>query len=702
MASTESASSGLSPARQSSLSLELLLRNLPGAVYRCRNDPYWTMLFISDGVEKLIGYSADAFMLCPPLAFSSLIHPDDRNHVSRTIAEAIGANRAFELIYRIRAADGQLKWIREQGAVSYSATDSSFGLEGFMSDVTPLQSADMRIKEQASFLQHARDAIVAMDLNGRITYWNNGAERLYAWSPGEVMGKIFCELICEEPLAYFDAYKRTLENGEWSGELVHMRRDGVTIDTDTRWTLFTPDPQIEAPAKILMISTDISERKRNEILLHRLAFFDPLTGLPNRVNFLDHLHHAVVGSARTRMFGALLFCDLDKFKVVNDTEGHATGDTLLRAIAGRLKHCVREADMVARLGGDEFVVLLQPAEATREAASTQAEAVAAKIVAALASPIRLADRSFSVSISVGIKVLCGVYDTVESAMSAADAAMYQAKACGRNTFRFHDAAAQAAWNAKAELERNLRRALQASELMLHYQPQQNADNRVVGAEALLRWCLPNGKVLLPSEFIAVAEESRLIVDIGKWVLQTACAQLAEWQNRLETSHLALSVNVSARQFVEPGFADMLDEMIERTGIDPSGLKLELTESLMIQDFEHTAKTMFLLKKRGLCFSLDDFGTGYSSLVYLSKLPLDQLKIDYYFVRDILSDKNHAAIVRSIIALGANLGLQVVAEGVETLSQQQFLSEAGCTVYQGYLYNRAMNPEQFVQYACAVH
>jgi diguanylate cyclase (GGDEF)-like protein/PAS domain S-box-containing protein len=702
MNSIGSASTVLPPADQSSPSLELLLRNLPGAVYRCRNDQYWTMFFISEGIEKLIGYSPDAFTLCPSLAFSSLIHPDDRDYVAHAIKEAIDAERPFELTYRLRGADGRLRWIREQGAVSYSASDGAFGLEGFMSDVTPLQSAAVRMKEQASFLQQARDAIVAMDLDSCITYWNNGAERLYGWSSAEALGKNFCELICEEPLAYFDAYRWTQEHGEWCGELVHTRRDGVTLTSDARWTLFTPDRQLKTPAKILMISTDISERKRTEIQLHRLAFFDPLTGLPNRVNLLDHLYHAVVGSARTRMHGAVLFCDLDKFKLVNDTEGHATGDNVLRAVASRLKHCVREADMVARLSGDEFVVLLLPTESTKEAAAVQAEAVATKIVGALASPVRIADHVFSVSISVGIKILCGVDDTVESALGAADAAMYQAKACGRSTFRFHDPAIQAAWAAKAELEHDLRRALKEQEFILHYQPQLNADHKVVGAEALLRWRLPNGKVVFPAEFIGVAEESDLIVDIGKWVLQTACAQLASWQSLSSTAGLALSVNVSARQFVEPGFAAMLDELFEQTGIDPARLKLELTESLMIRDFERTAQTMFQLKKRGLCFSLDDFGTGYSSLVYLSKLPLDQLKIDYYFVRDVLIDKNNAAIVRSIIALGANLGLQVIAEGVETLGQQEFLSEAGCMVYQGYLYNRALNPEQFTQYACSMH
>ena len=682
------------------LSLELLLRNLPGAAYRCLNDGAWTMEFVSDGIEKLSGYPAAAFLARPGIAYANLIVPEDRAGIERGMAVALQEGREFQLTYRIRCANGDIRWICEQGAPSPQTNNTV--LEGLLFDYTRLRKADMLVHEQASYLQRARDAIIAMDMNSRISYWNNGAERLYGWSASEARGKKFTELLCDSLPAYFSAYEGTLAKGEWSGELAHMRRDGVCIETDTRWTLLGADPAFGAPQKILVISTDISERKHNEAKIYRLAFFDALTDLPNRASLLDHLRRALLGSARTRKCGALMFCDLDNFKYLNDSQGHAAGDMLLQAVARRLENCVREADMVARLGGDEFVILIQPVEDTREGAAAQAETVAAKVVAAMAAPFQLAEMMYSVSVSVGVATMCGTVDTVESTLRQADAAMYQAKACGRNTYRFHDPAVQAAWSARAELENGMRRALRDSEFVLHYQPQLDRNSRVIGAEALLRWRLPDGRLLYPAEFIHAAEQSGMIVEIGRWVLRTACAELARWQRFPDTAGLTLSVNVSAGQFTEPDFVPMLSQIFEQTGVQPSSLKLELTESLVVSDFAQTARTMAMLKLRGISFSLDDFGTGYSSLAYLRKLPLDQLKIDQSFMRDVLTDQNDASIVRSIIALGDSLGLQVIAEGVETAGQRQFLSDAGCFIYQGFLYEHAISAEHFTAYARKVH
>ncbi len=688
------------PGDAHALSLDLLLQNMPGAAYRCRNDGDWTMEYVSSGIEKLTGYPAAAFLARPGISFAAIIHPDDRNAVERGVAMAVQQGRSFQLTYRIRCANGELKWVYEQGLSPPQAAGKI--LEGILFDYTQLRNANMLVHEQASYLQQARDAIIAMDLNSRIIYWNNGAERLYGWSASEARGRKFSELLCENMPAYQAAYETTLANGEWTGELCHLRRDGVCIETDTRWTLLAADRESGAPQKILVIGTDISERKHNEAKIYRLAFFDALTDLPNRASLLDHLRRALLGSARTRKCGALMFCDLDNFKYLNDSQGHAAGDLLLQAVARRFEHCVREADMVARLGGDEFVILIQPVEDTREGAAAQAETVAAKVVAAMAAPFQLAEMMYSVSVSVGVTTMCGTVDTVESTLRQADAAMYQAKACGRNTYRFHDPAVQAAWSARAELESAMRRALRENEFVLHYQPQLDRSSRVIGAEALLRWRLPDGRLLYPAEFIHAAEESGLIIDIGRWVLRTACAELARWQRWPDMAGLTLSVNVSASQFIEPDFVPMLQGVFEETGVQPSSLKLELTESLVVSDFTQTARTMGMLKQRGISFSLDDFGTGYSSLAYLRKLPLDQLKIDQSFMRDVLTDQNDASIVRSIIALGDSLGLQVIAEGVETPGQRQFLSDAGCFIYQGFLYQHALSAENFTQYARMVH
>ena len=686
----------------SALSLELLLSNLPGMVYRCLNDSTWTMVFLSAGVEKMTGYPASAFIGEEAMSFASLIHPDDRAAVADDTNAAIRERRPFQLSYRITTASGKLRWVWEQGSAVFDEQGNVEALEGFIADITVLRRADMLALEQASLLDKARDAIFVIDMSSRITYWNKGAERLYGWEAKEAQGQRMSDLLCDDHAAYSEAYQTALVEGEWAGELSQRRRDGSGLHADTRWTVVPADPASGIPQKILVISTDISERKSNEARIHRLAYYDALTELPNRASLLDHLRRALLGSARSRKIGALMFLDLDNFKTLNDTHGHAAGDMLLQAVARRLEHSVREADMVARLGGDEFVILVQPDDDDLETAAHHAETVAAKVVAAMRAPFQLADFMYAVSTSVGVTMISGATDTVESALKQADTAMYQAKAAGRNTFRFFDPDMQAKWTARSELESGLRRALRNHEFMLNYQPQLDGDSRVIGAEALLRWRQPNGDILYPTDFIKQAEETSLIVDIGRWVLGTACLELASWQRNPATEHLTLSVNVSARQFVEPDFVAMTQEILAATGVDPHGLKFELTETLVVTDFAHTVETMETLRRLGITFSLDDFGTGYSSLAYLRKLPLDQLKIDYSFMRDVLTDRNDASIVRSIIALGGSLGLQVIAEGVETQGQREWLSQAGCFVYQGYLYERALSGEHFARYASRLH
>ncbi len=694
--------SNLQPPDASTLSLDLLLSNLPGMVYRCLNDPGWTMIFLSAGVETLTGYPASAFTGDHAMSYASLIHPDDRARVADDTNAAVREHRPFQLSYRITTASGKLRWAWEQGSAVYDEHGEVEALEGFIADITMLRQADLLAQEQAALLDKARDAIFVIDMDARITYWNKGAERLYGWEVQEARGRRMVDLLCDDHAAYGDACRTAMTEGEWMGELRQRRRDGSIMHADTRWTLVAADPGAGTPQKILVISTDISERKSNEERIHRLAYFDALTELPNRASLLDHLRRALLGSARSHKIGALMFLDLDNFKTLNDTHGHAAGDMLLQAVARRLEHSVREADMVARLGGDEFVILVQPDEDSLDAAAHQAETVAAKVVQAMRTPFQLADFAYAVSTSIGVTMISGATDTVESTLKQADTAMYQAKAAGRNTFRFFDPDMQAKWTARSELESGLRRALRNHEFILNYQPQLDGDSRVTGAEALLRWRQPNGDILYPTDFIKQAEETSLIVDIGRWVLATACLELAAWQRNPVTRHLSLSVNVSARQFVEPDFVAMTQEILAATGVDPHGLKFELTETLVVTDFARTVETMETLRRIGITFSLDDFGTGYSSLAYLRKLPLAQLKIDYSFMRDVLTDRNDASIVRSIIALGGSLGLQVIAEGVETLGQREWLSEAGCFAYQGYLYERALSGEHFAAYASSLH
>jgi predicted signal transduction protein with EAL and GGDEF domain len=365
-------------------------------------------------------------------------------------------------------------------------------------------------------------------------------------------------------------------------------------------------------------------------------------------------------------------------------------------------HAVRAVDLVARLGGDEFVVLIEPGNDTYDSAARQAEAVAGKILAALAPSFHLANCVHDLSASIGITLYRGAENTVESTLQQADVAMYEAKKSGGSAFRFFDPGMHAALNERIELENALREAITKQQFVLHYQPQLDATGRVTGAEALIRWRRDGTNLTLPDGFIKTAEETGLIVDIGNWVLYTACAQLAQWQERAETRDLTVSVNVSARQFFETNFVARSMQTIRASGADPCKLKLELTESLLVADIGNTAAKMLDLKTLGLQFSLDDFGTGYSSLTYLRKLPLDQLKIDHSFMKDVLTNNNDASVVKSIIALGGSLGLQVVAEGVETLGQRDFLSAAGCFMYQGFLYQRAMPGDEVASYAQVRH
>ena len=431
---------------------------------------------------------------------------------------------------------------------------------------------------------------------------------------------------------------------------------------------------------------DISEKKMAEEEIKRLAFYDQLTGLPNRRLLVDRLTHQVASQSRHSRGGGLLFVDLDNFKMINDTAGHDVGDKLLKQVAERLVGKVRVGDTVARLGGDEFVVLLDELSPIPEEAAVQAGSVGEKILAELNLDYHFNDQVLRCSASIGIALFEREIG-VDELFKRADLAMYQAKNAGRNTQCFFDPEMQAAIRARMALEAGIREAIERAQFVLFYQPQVDATGAVVGAEALLRWQRGDGTLVQPGDFISLAEETGLILTIGKWVIDTACAQLAAWAQRPETEALSLSVNVSARQFHHPDFVALVKSALLRSGANPRRLKLELTESQLLDDIDSVIAKMSVLRAVGVCFSLDDFGTGYSSLAYLKRLPLAQLKIDRSFVRDLLTDADDAAIVRTIVALGDSLGLSVIAEGVESAGQKTRLSELGCMQYQGYYFGR---------------
>jgi diguanylate cyclase (GGDEF)-like protein/PAS domain S-box-containing protein len=452
----------------------------------------------------------------------------------------------------------------------------------------------------------------------------------------------------------------------------------------------------EEPRFVVMLR-DISERKRAVDQIHQLAFYDPLTHLPNRLLLTEQLKKALVASERSRLQGALLFIDLDNFKALNDTMGHDMGDLLLRQVAQRLLACVREADTVARLGGDEFVVMLENLSEELEGAALQARIIGEKILLALAQPYMLAGRDHRSTPSIGVTLFAAHTQGVEDMLKQADLAMYQAKAAGRNTLRFFDTAMQAAVNTRVALETDLREAIAQGQMRLHYQPVFQGAHQLSGAEALLRWEHPQRGWIMPDDFIPLAETTGLILPLGEWVFQAACAQLAAWAHDETTAQLTMAVNVSASQFRDANFVSQVLGALAHTGANPRLLRLELTESMLAHNVADVIDKMTALKAHGIGFSLDDFGTGYSSLAYLKRLPLDQLKIDRSFVSDVLTDANDAAIARTIVMLAQSLGMTVVAEGVETEDQRRFLADNHCLAYQGYLFSRPLAIAQFNEF-----
>lgn len=435
------------------------------------------------------------------------------------------------------------------------------------------------------------------------------------------------------------------------------------------------------------LEQDIAERKAAEDKIQLLAFYDPLTNLPNRRLLMDRLQHSYALSARHHNYGAVVFIDVDHFKVLNDTKGHKTGDLLLVEVSKRLQKCVSEGSTLARLGGDEFVVILEELSEEPAMAAIEVKIVCDRILKAINEVYWLDGFEYHTSASIGVCLFKQQETSVDELLKRADIAMYQAKGAGRNTMRFYDPAMQATLEARTALGNDLYRGITQQQFVLYYQMQVNWDRRIVGAEVLLRWQHPERGMVSPLEFIPLAEETGLIVILGQWVLDTACKQLKQWESNELTSKLSLSVNVSARQFFQPDFVEQTYQTLLKHAVKPELLKLELTESIVLDNVEDTIVKMQALKKIGVSFSMDDFGTGYSSLSYLTQLPLDQLKIDQSFVRNLGDSNRDAVIVQTIIGMARNLEIEVIAEGVEAEKQRRFLESHGCTLYQGYLFGK---------------
>jgi diguanylate cyclase (GGDEF)-like protein/PAS domain S-box-containing protein len=490
-----------------------------------------------------------------------------------------------------------------------------------------------------------------------------------------------------------NVWGESVRTGEVFSTEYRLRRDA---DKSYRWHLAKGMPirdQQGNIAKWYGTTTDIHDMKLAHEEIGRLAFYDTLTGLPNRQLLMDRLGHAVTLHARLKRFGAVLLLDLDNFKNINDTLGHDNGDLLLDLVAKRLVENLAQRDTVARLGGDEFVIVLEDIGTCEEAAAPHAAIVARRILDALNGSYKLSGHERHITPSMGVALFGDTALAIHELLKRADLAMYQAKAAGRNTVCFFDPKIQAATLARAGLEAELRHGLQRGEFLLHYQPQLNSEGIVTGVEALVRWQNPQRGLVSPIEFIPVAEDTGLILPLGHWVLEEACAQLVKLSADPATQALHMAVNVSALQFRQPDFVTDVLNVLASSGANPRRLQIELTESLLVEDIDSAIDKINLLKGHGVCFSLDDFGTGYSSLTYLKRLPLDQLKIDKSFVHNLLSDTRDVAIVDAIITLGKVMKIAVIAEGVETTEQRDLLVRCGCTHFQGYLFSKPLPSAQ---------
>ncbi len=626
-------------------------------------------------------------------SFLGVIHPADRERVNQAYTRSLQDRQPYDVVHRLQFADGRIRWVREHCSSDFDEWGKPLRSVGAVQDITEQKLAEDALRVAAATF-NTHEGIMITDAQAAILRVNRAFEEITGYRAEEVLGqnpRIFSSGQ-QDKAFYAEMWRQLLQDGNWSGEVWDRRKNG---DIYPKWLTITAVKNEEGTVtEYVAIFSDITARKRAEEEIRNLAFYDALTRLPNRRLLLDRFQLALSVSARSHHCGALLFLDMDKFKTVNDTLGHDCGDVMLVEAGRRIQRCVREVDTVARLGGDEFLILIEEISTNMQEASQKAALIAEKIRTALSEPFMLKEHEVHSSTSIGVSMYRGNAESVEVLMKQADMAMYQAKDSGRNTVRFFDPLMQQAVVARAQLEADLRGALLNRQMQLHYQIQVDAERRPLGAEALIRWLHPQRGMVSPAQFIPIAEETSLILDIGHWVIESACRQLAEWAQDERLRDLVLAVNVSAQQFRLHDFVERLDEMITRHGIPPERLKLELTESVVLENVADVVGKMHALKALGVRLSLDDFGTGYSSLAYLKQLPLDQIKIDQSFVRGITTDPNDAVMVKAIIDMAHNFRLNVIAEGVETEAQLAFLKINECMAFQGYLFSRPVPVAEF--------
>lgn len=638
------------------------------------------------GLQNLNGYTANEVV---GMHFSTFYTPEDNasGKPAENLKQATERGGFTEQSWRVRK-DGS----RYLAHVSITPLMDAGTLLGYAKVFRNAHEGSSR--SAPSQRESMADAILITDSQANIIRANQSFQSLFGFSAEELQGKRASMLASgrNDKAFYASMWASLIEQGNWVGEMLDKRKDGSVFKAFVNISAIKND--YGDTIEYVAVFKDMSERSAEFEQGQRLAYFDALTNLPNRRLLLDRLQMSIATTARNEVFSALLFLDIDHFKVLNDTLGHDCGDQLLIQFATRIRSCVREVDTVSRLGGDEFVVLFEQVDAREQNAWKKVGLVAEKIRAILSEPFMLKTREYQTSPSIGVTLFRGDHCTIETLLKQADIAMYHAKQSGRNTVRFFDPHMQKSVEARALLESELAQAVPDRQLRLHYQVQVDNEMKPVGAEALVRWAHPTGGVISPAKFIPIAEESSLIILVGQWVLESACEQLAKWQKSPATQHLILSVNLSAQQFRMPDFVASIASIINAHKIDPSRLRLEFSESVVLNDVPELIAKLTALKALGVKLALEDFGTGYSSLTYLRQLPIDQLKIDGSFVHEITSPEQDTVMVETIINMARRFGLELIAESVETDEQVNFLRQHGCHAYQGYLLGKPVPIEEF--------
>lgn len=654
--------------------------------------PEQRFTYVSHEAEALLGYELTEWTTSPDF-WSDHMHTDDRKWLVGYSIAQVANLKEHSLEYRMLAKDGHEVWLQDSVRVVADKDGKPDHLMGIMLDITARRGAEERLRMAQQAFEHTTEGILITDAHLQVLEVNQGFVQISGYQRDEILGrdpKVLRAKRRDDEKDYLEIARIVKEKGQWAGEVWGRHKNGKTLPLWLSASVI--EDEDGEVINYVAVFTDITQRKQAEQQLQFLANNDALTGLPNRVLLQERIINALNRAKRSIKYPhiAILFIDIDRFKVVNDTLGHSAGDLLLQEVAKRLVACLRNTDTVARQGGDEFVVLLE-----QFSDAQTLSVVARKIMDALAKPpVFLPDNEVFISVSIGISVSPHDGNDLHSLMKNADAAMYRVKEQGKNNFQFYAADMNLHSFERLALETSLRRALERDELALYYQPKVDLKTgRIAGAEALLRWKHPDLGLILPLQFIALAEETGLIVPIGGWSLGEVCRQNMAWQ-KAGLVPISIAVNLSSRQFDDNKLYDTVTGALTSSGLDPIWLELEITESLVMRNADYSFDVLQRIRDMGVHVSIDDFGTGYSSLSYLKRFPVDSLKVDRSFIRDVPQDADDVAITQAIIAMAHSLGLKVIAEGVETEEQLDFLRELKCDQVQGYIFSEPIPEDEF--------